>query len=178
MNIEYLFNSHKKLIIGGFLIVLLFWFWSLCHDSDAGSGEPAAMSVEDCEDVQMAEMNQAFADPNSDFYQTIAQCVEQLHQTVTVKSLKCTEFRIVLRDGRSQVDDFERDVAAMSFVVVASWDGYIHKGGSTAVQIDMNMITEGADMKVLRSSALITVTEEDLKKMAKWLIGAALSTLI
>lgn len=178
MNMEHLFNTHKKLIIVGILIVLLFWFWSSWRDSDADSSGPVAMSVAECEEAQMADLNQALADPNSESYQAIAHCVEQLHQTVTVKSLKCTACRIVLRNGRSHVSDFEKDVAVMSFVVVASWDGYIHKDGSTAVQMDVNLITEGAGIQVLRSSALITVTEEDLKKMAKWLLGAALKVFI
>lgn len=178
MNIENVFHSHKKLIIGGILIVLLLWFWSSSGDSDAGSSGSVPMSVEECEESNMAGLNQEFANPNSDFYQAMAQCVEKLHKTVEVTSLKCTDFRIALREGRSEVTDFDKDVAAASFVVVATWDGLIHKGGSTAILVNINMITAGMDVQVLRSSALITVTPDDLKKMGKWLLGTALKTII
>ena len=74
MNIDDFFKSHKKLIIGGILIVLLFWFWSSSGDSDAGSFGSGPMSVEECEASNMADLNQEFSNPNSDLYQGMAQC--------------------------------------------------------------------------------------------------------
>lgn len=153
-----------KWIIGlSVALIVALGIWLSCSGDIKEEGKSPA----EVEEELMVECNANLADPNSSDFQAVKRLIENLHVTVTVTSLRCTACRITLREGREKVHDIDSDVGNISLVVVSTWDGWVDKGGTTTLQLDFNKITNEAKMSVLHTTALVTLTEENIEAFMK-----------
>lgn len=166
-------GSIKKWIVVLIIALVIAFVVALCRGNVSGGMPPAEVEAE-----LMAECNAALADAQSEEFQHWKSEVEKLHGTVTVTSLQCTSCSIKLREGKEEVTDFNTDVESFSMIFVATWDEWIDKGGTTAIQYDQNLITNVQHCSVLDSTALITVTEESIKGFVKGFIQGFVQTSI
>lgn len=144
-------------------LVITLVVWLSCSEGGLATGKTQA----EVEEELMVECNTDLANPNSSDYQAVKKLIENLHVTVTVTSLRCTACRITLREGKEKVHDIGSDVERISLVVVSTWDGWVDKGGTTALQLDFNQITNEAKMSVLHTTALVTLTSENIEAFMK-----------
>lgn len=165
-------SSKKWVVVLIVALAIVFGIW-LCRGSASGGMTPAEAEAE-----LMAQCNTRLADDQSEEYLHWKSEVEKLHGTVTVTSLQCTACSIQLREGKEEVKDFNTDVESISMVFVATWDGWIDKGGTTTIQFEQNLITNVRHCSVLDSTALITVTEEDIKGFMKGVIQGFVQSAI
>lgn len=143
-------------------LVITLVIWLSC----SGGFETGKTRAE-VEEELMAECNADLADPNSSDFQAVKKLIEGLHATVTVTSLRCTACHVTLREGREKVHDIDSDVEKISLVVASTWDGWFDKGGTTTLQLDLNQITNEANMTVLHTTALVTLTTENIEAFMK-----------
>lgn len=165
-------STNKWMIVLLMALVFILVVW-LCGRSNLGGKTSAEVEAE-----LMGRFNTELADPSSDEFLRWKSTVEKLHGTVTVSSLRCTACSIKLREDKEEVHDFCSDVESYSMTFVASWDGWVDKGGSTTIQYDHNLITNAQKCSVLNTTALITVTEEDIKNFMKCFIQGAVQAAI
>ena len=162
-------------IIAAVLVIGLLAFCLLRVNSAEGSGgniiAPHRQTVEEFRQEVITSLNAELAKSDCPAWKRI----EEAHGTVTVYSAKVKSITVDTLDGSNYADE-GRNVSTVTMELEFHWDGIIHRGGTTILEI---VYDEQAD-KLLRaeitySDAMINIEDPNFWYNVGLVLGTAMA---
>ena len=111
--------------------------------------------------------------PDRDFYgQTLVRKrIEDAHGTVTVSHAYVLKCDVTTTDG----SDKAKNISLVTVTIRFNWDGIIHKGGTTDLEVDLTADGKCTRSRIVRTDAMVNMEDENFWYNVGYGIGALLA---
>lgn len=140
------------------------------------NGINGGRTVSDYKAMVINEVNEELSKSDS----KLKKMIEDAHVTVTVTSTEIIRCDVITLDGTDKVGKGDSNIDKVSMVIRFQWDGILHKGGYTDLNLVYNVQSKHYESKIVETTALVDEKSNpgDWSKLwfdVGWLIGEALA---
>lgn len=159
-------NGKVILCVAALLALWLIW--------PSGKGEAEAkregeMTVEEVRHKIVDALNGELASPSC----LVRKRIEDAHGTVTVSHAYVLKCDVMTTDG----SDKAKNISLVTVTIRFNWDGIVHKGGTTDLEVDLTADGKCARSRIVRTDAMVNMEDKDFWYDVGYGIGALLLAL-
>ena len=159
-------NGKVILCVAALLALWLIW--------PSGKGEAEAkregeMTVEEVRHKIVDALNGELASPSC----LVRKRIEDAHGTVTVSHAYVLKCDVTTTDG----SDKAKNISLVTVTIRFNWDGIVHKGGTTDLEVDLTADGKCARSRIVRTDAMVNMEDKDFWYDVGYGIGALLLAL-
>ena len=97
--------------------------------------------------------------------------IEDAHGTVTVSHAYVLKCDVMTTDG----SDKAKNISLVTVTIRFNWDGIVHKGGTTDLEVDLTADGKYARSRIVRTDAMVNMEDKDFWYDVGYGIGALLA---
>lgn len=157
-------NGKVILCVAALLALWLIW---PSGKGDAEAKREAEMTVEEVRHKIVDTLNEELSSSTCPFRKRI----EDAHGTVTVSHAYVLKCDVMTTDG----SDKEKNISLVTVTIRFNWDGIVHKGGTTNLEVDLTADGKCARSRIVRTDAMVNMEDKDFWYDVGYGIGALLA---
>ena len=147
--------------------LLALWFIWPSGKGEAEAKREAEMTVEEVRHKIVDTLNEELSSSTCPFRKRI----EDAHGTVTVSHAYVLKCDVMTTDG----SDKAKNISLVTVTIRFNWDGIVHKGGTTDLEVDLTADGKCARSRIVRTDAMVNMEDEDFWYNVGYGIGALLA---
>ena len=147
--------------------LLALWFIWPSGKGDAEAKREAEMTVEEVRHKIVDTLNEELSSSTC----PLRKRIEDAHGTVTVSHAYVLKCDVMTTDGSDKAKNISRVTVTIRF----NWDGIVHKGGTTDLEVDLTADGKCARSRIVRTDAMVNMEDEDFWYNVGYGIGALLA---
>ena len=147
--------------------LLALWFVWPSGKGEAEDIIEAEMTVEDVRHKIVDDLNGELASPSC----LVRKRIEDAHGTVTVSHAYVLKCDVTTTDG----SDKAKNISLVTVTIRFNWDGIIHKGGTTDLEVDLTADGKCTRSRIVRTDAMVNMEDENFWYNVGYGIGALLA---
>ena len=149
--------------------LLALWFVWPSGKGDAETKREAEMTVEEVRHKIVDTFNEQLSSSTC----PVRKRIEDAHGTVTVSHAYVLKCDVTTTDG----SDKAKNISLVTVTIRFNWDGILHKGGTTDLEVDLTAEGKCTRSRIVRTDAMVNMEDEDFWYDVGQGIGAALLAL-
>lgn len=147
--------------------LLALWFVWPSGKGDTEARKEAEMTVEEVRHKIVDTFNEQLSSSTC----PVRKRIEDAHGTVTVSHAYVLKCDVTTTDG----SDKAKNISLVTVTIRFNWDGIIHKGGTTDLEVDLTADGNCARSRIVRTDAMVNMEDKDFWYDVGWGIGALLA---
>ena len=147
--------------------LLALWFVWPSGKGEAEAKREAEMTVEDVRHKIVDDLNGELASPSC----LVRKRIEDAHGTVTVSHAYVLKCDVTTTDG----SDKAKNISLVTVTIRFNWDGIIHKGGTTDLEVDLTADGKCTRSRIVRTDAMVNMEDATFWYNVGYGIGALLA---
>ena len=149
--------------------LLALWFVWPSGKGDAETKREVEMTVEEVRHKIVDTFNEQLSSSTC----PVRKRIEDAHGTVTVSHAYVLKCDVTTTDG----SDKAKNISLVTVTIRFNWDGILHKGGTTDLEVDLTAEGKCTRSRIVRTDAMVNMEDEDFWYDFGQVIGAALLAL-
>ena len=149
--------------------LLALWFVWPSDKGDAETKREVEMTVEEVRHKIVDTFNEQLSSSTC----PVRKRIEDAHGTVTVSHAYVLKCDVTTTDG----SDKAKNISLVTVTIRFNWDGILHKGGTTDLEVDLTAEGKCTRSRIVRTDAMVNMEDEDFWYDVGQGIGAALLAL-
>ena len=155
-----------KVILCAAALMALWFVWP-SGNGDADAKQETEMTIEDVRHKIVEDLNEQLSNSTC----PVRKRIEDAHGTVTVSHAYVLKCDVTTTDG----SDKAKNISLVTVTIRFNWDGVIHKGGTTDLEVDLTPDGKCARSRIVRTDALVNKEDENFWYNIGYGIGALLA---
>ena len=157
-------NGKVILCVAALLALWLIW---PSGKGDAEAKREGAMTVEEVRHKIVDTFNEELSSSTC----PVRKRIEDAHGTVTVSHAYVLKCDVMTTDG----SDKAKNISLVTVTIRFNWDGIVHKGGTTDLEVDLTADGKCARSRIVRTDAMVNMEDKDFWYDVGYGIGALLA---
>lgn len=157
-------NGKVILCVAALLALWLIW---PSGKGDAEAKREGEMTVEEVRHKIVDTFNEELSSSTC----PVRKRIEDAHGTVTVSHAYVLKCDVMTTDG----SDKAKNISLVTVTIRFNWDGIVHKGGTTDLEVDLTADGKCARSRIVRTDAMVNMEDKDFWYHVGYGIGALLA---